>query len=219
MNYLNVLEVVSVVLLLVVCGLLVAKRKNLGINNIYFLLAMFFVTLPNVYTLIISIFNDKAESSTSFFVVSVNFFAFLLFYYYFYKISKTRMAKKIQLGIIAIFILVFLIDTMMDKNFLTQFPIGFYFIETVLLLASITLFFYETFNSNLILNLQKYFPFWVSLSLIIIYVGLLPILLFIHNVNNDLNRNIYFIILYLVNYIGYGILTYGILHSRNVELK
>ena len=81
------------------------------------------------------------------------------------------------------------------------------------------MFFYETFNSDIILNITKYFPFWVSLSLIIIYIGLLPILLFINRVNSNLSAETFHLILFLINIIGYSVLFYGILKSNKINYE
>lgn len=170
------------------------KRKNLGRKSIYFIIAIIFTIIPNYYGFANTYFLET-KNSTPVFVIFINFITFLFFFLYFYQLSQIRTVKILQGTIIGVFFVGLTISVMITDQFFTKFPVYFYFFECILLLVSITLFFYETFNSNIILNLKEYFPFWVCLSLIIIYIGLLPIILFINNVSSQLSRDTYFVIL------------------------
>jgi len=213
MSWIFSLRIATTLLLLLVCVLLFSNRKKLGKNIPYFLAAMYFVLIPNLVSFILDLLKYDLNT-TILFVIFVNILGFLFFFIYFYKIQKMPAVRKLQEGLIGLFILTIIGLILIYKGaFFTQFPMFFYFFQTFLLLIFIALFFFDTFNSDLILDIKKYFPFWVSLSLIIIYVGLIPIMLFIHQVNVEVNRNIYFLILYLINIIGYSIMVYGILVS------
>lgn len=211
-------QVIGFLQLILVCILLIFKKKNLGENINYFIISIYLIFIPNFIGFSTKFFENSINS-TPLFVVFVNFFGFLFFFIYYYKLLKQKKVKLLQAVVIIIFSIAYLVSALLIENFFLTFPTYFYFFQTLLLLVSITLFFYETFNSNLILNIKEYFPFWVSLSLIIIYVGLLPILLFINNVNASLSRDVFKIILFLVNIIGYTIMIFGILKSKNVEIS
>lgn len=195
---------------------LLFNQKKLGPNILYFTIAMGVMVAVNCiglagYTI------SKTFNATPYFVIGVNFISFLLFFIYFYKLLRMKDTKTIQLLIISVFVSSFcILGIIYGKSFFISFPAFFYFLETVMLLFSITLLLYETFNSDIILNLKDYFPFWVSLSLIIIYVGLLPILFLVKNVKLTISADVYYIILFFINLIGYGILSYGIFRSRKV---
>ncbi|MDR2206234.1 MAG: hypothetical protein LBE36_08795 [Flavobacteriaceae bacterium] len=124
----------------------------------------------------------------------------------------------IQRIITFVFVLVsiFLISWQ-GKNFFHEFPTNFYFFETILLLGSISLFLYETFHSNIVLNIKSYFPFWVSICLIMVYVGLLPLLFFVQQMGVSISADLFRLIMLFVNFMGYSILIVGILNSKKIK--
>lgn len=195
---------------------IILNWKILGKGKWCILISLFTMLMTNLISLF---YNSKFSNAntTPIFVIFINFFSFLLFYFYFLFFIKTKFLRWIQKIVIFLFILVFAIMALIDKEeFFMTFPIYFYFFEIVLLMVSISLFLYDTFNSDAILNIKNYFPFWVSLSLIVLFVGLLPVLLFVNSVETKVNRNVYMILVFFINLIGYGILSYGTFRSRNV---
>jgi len=207
----------TVFFLLVPFILLLVYRKKLGKTTLAFTFAMAIMSVVNTASMIVRLYDFNYDT-TYFFVIGVNFLSFLLFLIYFYLLLKLKRIRKIQLLIIAVFASIFILMGIIEgKNFLLRFPSYFYLVETLLLLVSITLFFYETFNSDIILNIKDYFPFWVSLSLITIYVGLLPLLFFLQSVDYSVSKNVYIIILFFINLIGYGILSYGVFRSKKTS--
>lgn len=213
-------RIMGAVLIAIPLVLLIFKHSFSNRKNVPFVIAMIIMVLSNFLALLISLLNSykviSINNSTPVFVVGVSLFSFLFLFIYYLRLLKSPLTREIQMGIIILFVLCYLIFAIKDGNkFFMYFPVYFYVVQTLLLLASITLFFYETFNSDLILNLQDYLPFWVSLSLIIIYVGLIPILFFINNVQVTVNYKIYLNVIFFVNLIGYSILSYGILRSKN----
>lgn len=204
-------RLLNFLILLICCVSLIYYRKKLGEKINFFIIATLFVALPNIIIFILKNFTGfQGINTIGWIVIPVNIIGFLFFLLYFNQLQTIRKAKLIQDGIVGLFCLNAVLFVLLDKDFFTAFPKFFYFIESVLLLLSISLFFYETFNTNIILNLKKYFPFWVSLSLIVIYVGLLPLLFFADEVGNSLSKEIYFAILLFINITGYSILLYGI---------
>lgn len=207
----------TVFFLLIPFILLLVYRKKLGKTTLALTLAMAIMSVVNTTSMIIRLCNFNYDT-TYLFVIGVNFLSFLLFLIYFYLLLKLEWVRKIQLLIIAVFVSIFILMGIIEgKNFLLKFPSYFYLMETLLLLVSITLFFYETFNSDIILNIKDYFPFWASLSLITIYVGLLPLFFFLQSVDYSVSKNVYIIILFFINLIGYGILSYGVFRSKKTS--
>lgn len=209
----------GLIVLIIPLILLIFKNSKSNKNNVPFIIALSTMVFVNLFSLILSVLYEfniiSFTNSTPMFVVGVSLVSFLYLFIYFYNLLKSPVTRKIQLIIIILFLLSYILFAIKDgNNFFLYFPVYFYVIETLLLLSTITLFFYETFNSDLILNLQDYFPFWVSLSLIIIYVGLIPILFFINNVRVSVNYDIYLNVIFFVNLVGYSILSYGIMRSK-----
>lgn len=209
---------ISFLFLVMVFLQLIFRRKKLGKKIGYFIIAMVVIVLANTISFGYRIFIDQLNS-TPIFVVLVNGIGFLFFFLYYYNLQKIKKVKILQGVIIGIFVTGYILYGLLSKDFFIKFPSYSYFFECILLIISITMFFYETFNSDIILNITKYFPFWVSLSLIIIYIGLLPILLFINRVNSNLSAETFHLILFLINIIGYSVLFYGILKSNKINYE
>ena len=134
---------------------------------------------------------------------------------YYYKILEKRRSKIIQLGIICLNFLNIILSVIFIDDFFSFLPYITYFVTIFLLLLSITLFFFETFNSEKILNITTYYPFWIALSLIVIYLGVLPLIIMSKNaIQLSISKNIFLILLYSVNFTGYTIMLVGIFFSK-----
>ena len=204
------------VLMLICCILLLIKRKNFETGSKYFIAAIGISTAIEIYGTGQKFFNFKYNSSLLY-VIGTNFFVFLLFFLYFQSILNTKKLKRINLFLIVLFLLNYIISIFLVDDFFTRFPFFSYFMEVVLLTGSIFLVMSQTFNSDRILNLGNYLPFWVCLSLLIIYLGVLPLLVISFTATNLMNLNIFFALLFLVNVIGYSILLFGILKSKKIN--
>lgn len=190
---------------------------RLGKGKIYLWLSLFCMLVVNIVSYILRRAGIM-DNTTPLFVLFVNFLSFLLFYLYYLKILVLPRTKLIQKILIGVFILVFGVMSLVYKqSFFYVFPIYFYFFEIVLLLVSITLFLYESFNSDIILGIKTYFPFWVSMSLIVLFVGLVPVLLFVNSVDTKVSWEVYSSLVFFINLIGYGILSYGTVRSRKTD--
>ncbi|WP_126340428.1 hypothetical protein [Kaistella jeonii] len=122
--------------------------------------------------------------------------------------------KRVNLLLIVLFLLNYIGSAIFVENFFTRFPFFSYFVEVVLLTGSIFLVMSQTFNSDKILGLGHYFPFWVCISLLVTYLGVLPLLVISYTATNLMNLNIFFVLLFLVNVAGYTILFFGILKAK-----
>ena len=127
---------------------------------------------------------------------------------------KSEKLKKINLILIILFLANYLFFALTDSDFFKFFPFFSYFVEVVLLVGSIYLVMTQAFNSDRILNLVEYFPFWVCISSLVIYLGVMPLLIISITAENMMNINIFYIIMFFVNFIGYLILLFGIIKVK-----
>ena len=203
-----------VAFLMVICLLLlVVKRRQLEKGSSYFIAALTILTFIEIYCTVQRFF-DKTFNSSILYVIGINFFVFLLFLLYFQSILVSKKLKNINFSLIVLFLLNYLVSALVFENFFTIFPFFSYFLEVVLLSGSIFLVMSQTFNSDKILGLGHYFPFWVCISLLVTYLGVLPLLVISYTATNLINLNIFFVLLFLVNVAGYTILLLGIIKAK-----
>ena len=139
---------------------------------------------------------------------------FLLFFMYFHQVLDKGSYRTKNLIIVAIFVVWTFIAAIVTKDFFTVFPIYCHFGQVTILSASIFLLMWQIFNSDKILVLRNYFPFWICIGLMTIYLGIIPLLFISRTASHMINMNIFFIILFIVNFIGYSILIFGILSAK-----
>ncbi|ROI11712.1 hypothetical protein EGH90_00775, partial [Kaistella haifensis] len=199
---------------------MVIKRKELGSQIHYFIIAMLFVFLSESLSLLGTILYGDGFRVNRINVVGVIILFFLAVFVYFYKILENKRLKTIQLGIIGLDILNIIFSLIFIEDFFIYLPYPTYFVTIVLLLASVALFFFETFNSEKVLNIMDYYPFWIAISLIVLYVGMLPLMIISKNAMElSISRNIFLILLYIVNFTGYTIMLVGIFFSKKTNLN
>lgn len=212
----SILNVIYILIIL----FMVIKRKELGSQIHYFIIAMLFVFLSESLSLLGTILYGDAFKVVRINVVGIIILFFLAVFVYFYKILENKKLKTIQFGIIVLHILNIIISVIFIKDFFIYLPYPTYFATIVLLLASVALFFFETFNSEKVLNIMDYYPFWIAISLIILYVGLLPLMIISKNAMQlSISRNIFLILLYTVNFSGYMVMLTGIFFSKRTNLN
>ena len=199
-------------LIVAVIILQLIHRKKLG-PHIWLITAALAVT---VLTEAVGTYYIKSGETNNHIVYNIGngLIVFLLIFIYYWKIMNSRARKSIQLGFVGVFLLNYFLSVVLMEDFLTQFVIQSYFVQILLLLASICLYFYEVFNSDKVLSIRKYYSFWVSISFSIIYFGLLPVVLIGTSGNENLSKGLLFSILLAVNLIGYSVLLMGIFYSK-----
>ncbi len=212
-------SIVQLLLMVMFFALLLFKKKNLGKGINYFITAMGIVVVLDLCLYILRVTSTTHFHSIPFYTIGVNFGAFLLYFLYFHQILKIEKSKKINLILIVLFLLSYLVFAVFSENFFTVFPFKFYLLELVLLIGSIFLVLRETFNSDKVLNITSYFPFWVCIGLMVIYFGVTPLLFISNSAEKLMNVTIFFIILFIVNMIGYVILITGTLFAKNTIIK
>ena len=202
----NSLMVISVIFLIL-------KRKNLGNNIIYFTSAIGLLTAIEIFNSVQMFINPNYNSSLLY-IIGTNFFVFFLFLLYFQKVLYSKKLKNINLFIIGLFLLNYLLSAILIENFFSKFSFFSYFVEVILVMVSIYLVLSQTFNSDKILALSTYFPFAVCISLLVTYLGILPLLIISNTAEKMMNLEIFFSILFLVNFVGYAILIIGIIRAK-----
>ena len=203
------------VIYFIIIILLIIRRKHLGPHIWYFIISMIFVFLSELFATIGKIMYGEQYNSTPFMSGGVIICSLSTVLIYYYKILEKRRSKIIQLGIICLNFLNIILSVIFIDDFFSFLPYITYFVTIFLLLLSITLFFFETFNSEKILNITTYYPFWIALSLIVIYLGVLPLIIMSKNaIQLSISKNIFLILLYSVNFTGYTIMLVGIFFSK-----
>jgi len=147
-----------------------------------------------------------------FYTVGFLTIVFFLYLFYYFKLLYLKPLRKIQFTIILLFVLNILIQIIINQYAFLNFSFNWLYINILLLLFSIILFLYQTFNSNKILHIKHYLPFWISVSLLIFFIGSIPIFYFRHTISEQL----YFIILLSLNIVSNLIIARGVLwHKHN----
>ncbi|WP_147436426.1 hypothetical protein [Chryseobacterium sp. 7] len=102
-----------------------------------------------------------------------------------------------------------------EDDLLHHFSFNMLYVDILLLLFSIILFLYQTFNSDKILGITNYLPFWISVALLIFFIGSIPILFF----RTTVSESIYFFILFMLNLISNSILIFGLLGNKQERTR
>ena len=97
------------------------------------------------------------------------------------------------------------------------FPEIILFFNVFLLLFAISLFLLDTFKTDLILEINHYYPFWFSLGMIVIYVGIVPSIFISKIITKATTSNLWSFIVFLINLVGYGILLIGLFKAKKLE--
>lgn len=205
---------IIVVLMITTVLLLVFKRKQLGATVYYFTIALSLSTGIEIIGFILRLYAKNFNTSFLY-IVGTNFFVFLLFLIYFQSILQSKKYRTINLIIIFSFILNYFLSALLIDDFFNNFTFSTYFVEVFLLVTSIYLVLSQIFNSDKILVLSIYFPFWVCISLLAIYLGVIPLIVISKTASKMMNLTIFYAILFIVNLIGYCILLLGIAKAKS----
>lgn len=203
-------------LILSILVLLIRRRNILG-DYKYLMIAVIAVTyvidaltyfirvsksLPAIYTLYIYIY------------FGLGLFFLLLFLMY-QKLIKNKMLKKIAYAITGLFLL-FYGYQIMTINLADGFPQIILFFNVFLLLFVIALFLLDTFKTDLILEINHYYPFWFSLGLIVVYLGMVPSIIISKISSSTMTSGLWVFITFIINFVGYGILLVGLLKAKKI---
>lgn len=214
----EVASIIQLILIAVFLLLMLLKKKKLGSGIIYFIIATAIVLCIDTFIFTIR-FSIPIFNSVPLYTIGTNLFVFLLFFLYFRHVLEWKKSKIINLVTIIVFIICYASFAVFSENFFTTFPFKFYFVEVVLLIANVYLVLHETFNSDKVLRIKHYFPVWVCIGLMAIYLGVTPLMIISNSAMKLMTVNIFFLILFIVNVIGYSILITGTILARNINIK
>lgn len=190
--------------------LLFTKSKRIGHENRLFIAGYTLFSLIDIFCYFYYEFTELPTDI--FYTVGFLTLVFLLYLLYYFKLLHLILLRKIQIVIILLFLLNIIIQVIINENAYLHFSFNWLYINILLLLFSIILFLYQTFNSNKILYINNYLPFWISVALLIFFIGNIPIFYFRHTVS----ENLYFIILLSLNIVSNFIIIRGILWHKHI---
>ena len=145
--------------------------------------------------------------------IIINFVFYLLFY-------KNLFRKKSNKKIVTIFLILYLLFTVsdfifLDPPFLTGLISINFTVGSIFLIITIILFLFEIINNELVLNLKKSLIFWISVGVLLFFIGVLPIFIASEFLGF---KGIYKQILYFLNVILYGCFSLGFILSEKKYL-
>lgn len=197
--------------------MLIAKKSKLGKGIPFFISAIAVGIAVEIFCFII-IHSDKNISTTPVYVIGVNLLVFLLFFLYFHSVLEEKNLKRTSLFILIFFLVSYAGFALLTAHFFERFPFIYYGIELLLLCINIFLLLRQTFNSDRVLVIKYYYPFWICLGLLILYLGVAPLLVVSQKASELMNLNVFFVVLFGVNVVGYLILLIGIFYAKKIEV-
>ncbi len=200
--------------LILLCRL-VLKKKILGKHIEFFTMAIFTIFFTETSALICRQYLDK--DPTILYNIGIIGITYFLFLFYFFKLTENQKLKKLQRRICVFHVINFFVFAFITKDFITVFSETTNFTGIFLLLVSVAVFMIDTLNSEHVLRLRSYYPFYVALSLVLIYTGLIPLLFFGKIVTQPSEAYVFQILMLVVNWIGYILLIAGTFYAKKIN--
>ena len=204
------------ILMLAICILLVKKRHILKPYGNYMIAAMVLTYLIDCVAFYIRFTDiiDRIYTTYIYIYGSLGLF-FLIIFLMYQNLIKNMMLKNIARVLITAFIF-FYAYQILTLNISEGFPELILYINVFLLLFMIALFLLDTFQTDIILEIKKYYPFWFSLGLIIIYMVMIPSVIISKSTTTTMTNGLWSFITFIINIIGYGILFVGLLQAKKI---
>jgi len=199
---------ISMVISLLVIALMVIKYRKIGKENLFFIAG--YIVFSMIDTFCYFYFKVTHRSTEMFYVIGFLMVVFCMYLLYYFQLLYWPILKKLQLFLMILFVSNIAVMFYIEDDLLHHFSFNMLYINILLLMFSIILFLYQTFNSDKILELNNYLPFWISVSLLILFIGSIPILYF----RTTVSEYIYFFILFMLNLISNGILLFGLIRNK-----
>ncbi len=132
----------------------------------------------------------------------------------YYKLLKNNSSKKQVLIVASICLLIQTLSSSFGSGLFHEFNSINFVISWAGVITSVTIFIREILNSELVLFLTKYLWFWISVGLILFYVGAIPNLI-VRNLEFD-DASVYYlnIFMHIFNLIVYSIFNYGFIKCQ-----
>ncbi len=203
----------TMVISIVVMVLMIIKYRKTGKENLFFIIGYLLSSLIDIFCYFY--FMLTGLPTDIFYVIGFLMIVFFLYLLYYYQLLYVPVLKKIQLIILALFIINIAVMLYQEDDLLHHFSFTMLYVDILLLLFSIILFLYQTFNSDKILGINNYLPFWISVALLIFFIGSIPILFF----RATVSESIYFFILFMLNLISNGIIIFGLVWNKQDKIR
>lgn len=205
------------ILMLIILVLLIKKRKLLGDYKYDMIGAMGITYLIDVVTFYIRLTKSIPSIYNLYIYIYGGLGVFFLILFLMYqKLIKNRKLKMLALATTMMFIL-FYCYQIFTLNVADGFPQNILFFNVFFLLFIIALFLLDTFKTDLILEINHYYPFWFSIGLIVIYVGMVPSIIISKIASSTIMIGMWSLITFIINVVGYGILLWGLLKAKKIE--
>ena len=204
------------ILMLAICILLIKKKDILKPYGNYMIAAMVLTYLIDCSTFFIRTtdFIDRLYSLYIYIYGGLGLF-FLIIFLMFQRLIKSNTLNIIA-KLITISFLLSYIYQVLNLKINEGFPSVILYINVFLLLFMISLFLLDTFKTDIILEIIKYYPFWFSLGLIIIYMVMVPSIIISKSSTSTMTSGLWSFITFIINIIGYGILFVGLLKAKKI---
>ncbi|WP_407848392.1 hypothetical protein [Chryseobacterium sp. KCF3-3] len=204
---------ISMIISIIVMTLMIIKYRKTGKENLFFIIGYLLFSLIDISCYFY--FKLTSLPTDIFYVIGFLMIVFFLYLFYYYQLLYVPMLKKIQVIILILFVLNIVIMFYTEDDLFHHFSFNMLYVDILLLLFSIILFLYQTFNSDKILEIKNYLPFWISVALLIFFIGSIPILFF----RTTVSESIYFFILFMLNLISNGILILGLIWNKQEKIR
>jgi len=190
--------------------LLLFKSHKIKQENILFIIGYSLLSLIDIFCYF---YYEYTKSPTDiFYIIGFLIIVFFIYLLYYYRLLYKTLLRKIQVVLIGIFVFNIFIQLIFNDTVFKDFSFNWLYINTLILFSSISLFLYQTFNSNKILQINNYLPFWISVAILIAFIGSIPISFLRFSVPEE----IYFLILFILNSTSNLIIIGGIIgHKQN----
>lgn len=141
-----------------------------------------------------------------YFAISFSFYPI-----YFSGFLKEKSQKYMLRLIALLFLVIAVVSFTISDTFFTEDSKFVNLVGTLMLLLSVIMFYFELLRSNLILNLKKFLPLYMSFGLIVFYLCVTPLTIFSQyfNAENDTFVNLQVQIILYSNLFMYSVFILG----------
>lgn len=199
-----------IVLFLVFCTFLASIFSYKKISTTPLKYFIFFIWYGLISEIIANILSFNNVSTVL--INNVYFIFSTLFYIVFYSLIYTNHKyKKVAYSFIGIYLLAVFFNNFYLQNLIYNWQTNTYIFGSFLIIILIILFFIEVLNSDKILVLNKLYIFWISVGVLILNLGLIPVLVVAEFIRWS---GIFSYILLTVNIIMYSCFIIGFIVSK-----
>ena len=194
-------------------------KKTFDINLKYFSAYLFFMLL---FEGIAYYFNHVLKFSSLPVYNILTFFEFNCLLFFIREILPFKVTKKIVIGIILVFNIIYFSSNLYaiyQGDYLLKYNDLASITGSFSVTIAIFLFFKDFINSDSILNFKKSLSFWITVGLLIYYLGTIPITTLMNSMQSITKSEVHllFNVQYILVTIMYCIFIFGALWSQKKE--